>query len=223
MRRGEVMPRAEVVRRIEALGVIAVVRLDDSAQLRPVVDALVAAEIGAVELTMTTPGALEALASVAATYGDRVLLGVGSVLDAETARLAILAGAHFVVAPTCCVEVVEMCHRYGIVAMPGAYTPTEVVAAWQAGADFIKLFPAGTLGPDYIAMLREPLPQLRIVPTGGVNADNAGAFLAAGAVAVGVGGSLVDRTAVSRGDYTRLIEAAHRLKRAISAARERST
>ena len=149
----------------------------------------------------------------------QILLGAGTVLDAETARLAILAGARFIVSPTFSARVVELCHRYDVVAMPGAYTPTELVTAWEAGADLVKVFPAGGLGPGYLADLRGPLPQLRLVPTGGVTAENAGAFLAAGAVAVGVGGALVEREAVARGEYGRMTEQALRLTRAIRAAR----
>jgi len=212
--------RAETIRAIETQGAIAVVRLDDAAQLRPVADALAAGEIRAIEVTLTMRGALAALATLSADAGERMVVGAGSVLDAETARLSILAGARFVVAPIFSPAVVEMCHRYDVVAIPGAYTPTEIVTAWQAGADLVKLFPAGGLGPGYLSDLRAPLPQLRLVPTGGVSADNAAAFLAAGAVAVGVGGALVERGAVARGDYARLTAEARRLKQAIRSARE---
>ena len=168
---------------------------------------------------MTMRGALEALSSLSAEVGDRLLVGAGTVLDVETARLVIQAGARFVVAPTFRAAVVEMCRRYDVVAIPGAYTPTEIVTAWEAGADLVKVFPAGGLGPGYVKDLQGPLPQLRLVPTGGVTAENAGAFLAAGAVAVGVGGALVEREAVRRGDYARITEQARRLLRAVRAAR----
>jgi 2-dehydro-3-deoxyphosphogluconate aldolase/(4S)-4-hydroxy-2-oxoglutarate aldolase len=212
-------PRAKTVDALEALGAIAVVRLEDSARLRPVAEALAAGEIRAIEVTMTMPGAIDALAALNGALGERLVVGAGSVLDAETARLAILAGARFVVSPIFSPALVEMCHRYDVVAMPGAYTPTEVLTAWQAGADLVKLFPAGGLGPAYLKDLRGPLPQVRLVPTGGISADNVAAFLAAGAVAVGVGGSLVAREAVARGDYARLTEEARRLHRAIRSAR----
>jgi len=211
--------RAEAVATIEKLGAIAVVRLDDAARLRPVVEALAAGGVRAIEVTTTIPGALDALAALKRSPIGQILLGAGTVLDAETARLAILAGARFIVSPTFSARVVELCHRYDVVAMPGAYTPTELVTAWEAGADLVKVFPAGGLGPGYLADLRGPLPQLRLVPTGGVTADNAGAFLAAGAVAVGVGGALVEREAVARGEYGRMTEQALRLTRAIRAAR----
>jgi len=214
--------RAESVAALEALGAIAVVRLEDAARLRPVVEALAAGEVRAIEVTLTMPGALEALAALGPAFGDQILVGAGTVLDAVTARLAILAGARFIVAPTFSASVVEICHRYEVVAVPGAYTPTEILTAWEAGADLVKVFPAGGLGPGYLKDLRGPLPQLRLVPTGGVTAENAGAFLAAGAAAVGVGGSLVEREAVASGDYARITEQARRLKQAIRAAREGS-
>jgi 2-dehydro-3-deoxyphosphogluconate aldolase/(4S)-4-hydroxy-2-oxoglutarate aldolase len=214
--------RAESVAALEALGAIAVVRLDDAARLRPVVEALAAGEVRAIEVTLTMPGALEALAALGPAFGEQILVGAGTVLDAPTARLAIQAGARFVVAPTFSASVVEICHRYDVVAVPGAYTPTEILTAWEAGADLVKVFPAGGLGPGYLKDLRGPLPQLRLVPTGGVTAENAGAFLAAGAVAVGVGGALVEREAVARGDYARITEQARRLKQAIRTAREGS-
>jgi 2-dehydro-3-deoxyphosphogluconate aldolase/(4S)-4-hydroxy-2-oxoglutarate aldolase len=214
--------RAESVAAIEGLGAIAVVRLDEASRLPSVVDALAAGEVRAIEVTMTMPGALDALAALNPVLGDRILVGAGTVLDAETARLAILAGARFVVAPTFSAGVVQLCHRYEVVAVPGAYTPTEILTAWEAGADLVKVFPAGGLGPRYLEDLRGPLPQLRLVPTGGVTAENAGAFLRAGAVAVGVGGALVEREAVARGDYARITDQARRLTRAIGTARETS-
>jgi 2-dehydro-3-deoxyphosphogluconate aldolase/(4S)-4-hydroxy-2-oxoglutarate aldolase len=209
------MSRVETIRAIEAARAIAVVRLDDSRRLGPVVDALVAGGLRAVEVTMTTPGALDALATLAAR--DSLLLGAGSVLDAETARLAILEGARFIVAPAFSAALVEMCHRYDVAAMPGALTPTEILTAWQAGADLVKVYPAGRFGPAYLKDLRGPLPQVRLVPTGGVSAENAAAYLQAGAVAVGVGGALLDGAA--RGDYARVTDAARRLREAL---RERS-
>jgi 2-dehydro-3-deoxyphosphogluconate aldolase/(4S)-4-hydroxy-2-oxoglutarate aldolase len=214
--------RAESVAAIEALGAIAVVRLENAARLRSVIDALAAGEVRAIEVTLTMPGALDALAGLGPALGDQILVGAGTVLDAETARLAILAGARFVVAPTFSPGVVRVCHRYEVVAVPGAYTPTEILTAFEGGADLVKVFPAGGLGPGYLEDLRGPLPQLRLVPTGGVTAENAGAFLAAGAVAVGVGGALVERDAVARGDYARVTEQARRLTRAIRTARETS-
>jgi 2-dehydro-3-deoxyphosphogluconate aldolase/(4S)-4-hydroxy-2-oxoglutarate aldolase len=214
--------RVDCVRTLETLGAVAVVRLEDAGQLRPVVAALAAGEVHAVEITMTIPGALEAMAALKPIVDRRTLLGAGTVLDPETARLCILAGARFVVAPIVCPQVVAMCARYDVAAIPGAYTPTEVLAAWEAGADLVKVFPAGGLGPEYVKALLDPLPHLRLLPTGGVTADNAPAFLEAGAIAVGVGGALVERDAVARGDYGRITERARRLTAAIRSAQKRS-
>jgi 2-dehydro-3-deoxyphosphogluconate aldolase/(4S)-4-hydroxy-2-oxoglutarate aldolase len=215
--------RNQTVAALEALGAVAIVRLDDAARLRRVVDALVAGGIRAVEITLTMRGALEALAESTAALGESALFGAGSVLDAETARSAISAGARFVVGPTFCPAVVRTCRRYDVVAVPGAYTPTEICTAWEAGADLVKVFPAGQLGPTYLQDLRGPLPHLRLMPTGGVTIENAGAFLAAGAVVVGVGGALVEREAVAREDYARITERAQRLANAIQTARARSS
>jgi 2-dehydro-3-deoxyphosphogluconate aldolase/(4S)-4-hydroxy-2-oxoglutarate aldolase len=212
--------RSESVRVIEALGVVAVVRLDDATRLRTVVDALDAGGVRAIEITMTMQGALDALAGLAATAGERLLIGAGTVLDPETARLAVLAGARFVVAPTLRAEVLAMCRRYDVVAIPGGLTPTEILSAWEQGADLVKVFPAGALGPGYLRELRGPLPQVRLLATGGVGPDDAGAYVAAGAVAIGVGGALVERDAVARGDTARITEQAKRLTGAVRAARE---
>ncbi|HEX6835084.1 MAG TPA: bifunctional 4-hydroxy-2-oxoglutarate aldolase/2-dehydro-3-deoxy-phosphogluconate aldolase [Polyangia bacterium] len=214
--------RTECVETIRTLGVIAVVRLDDPAQLAAVVDALAAGDVRAIEVTMTMPRAIEALSALAPTRSERLVIGAGSVLDAETARVAILGGARFIVAPTFDAGVLAMCHRYDVVAIPGAYTPTEILTATTAGADLVKLFPASTLGPGYLRELKGPLPHVRLVPTGGVTAESAGAFVEAGAVAVGVGGALVPRDAVARGDWSRLTESARRLTAVVRSARERT-
>lgn len=212
--------RFDSLRSIERQRVLAVVRLDDPAPLRPVLEALAAGGICAAEIALTTPGALAAMATLTPELGSRVLIGAGTVLDPETARLAILAGARFIVGPTFSLPVLEVCHRYDVVAIPGAYSPTEILAAWEAGADIVKLFPARGLGPSYVRDLRGPLPQVRLLPTGGVNADNAAEFLAAGAMAVGVGGNLIDREAVARGDYAHITEVASQLSRAVSGLQE---
>jgi 2-dehydro-3-deoxyphosphogluconate aldolase/(4S)-4-hydroxy-2-oxoglutarate aldolase len=214
--------RNETLSTLEALGAVAVVRLENAARLRHVVNALVKGGIRAVEVTMTMQGALEALAETSSALGDTALVGAGSVLDAETARLVISAGARFVVGPTFNSDIVRTCRRYGVVSIPGAFTPTEICTAWEAGADLVKIFPASQLGPTYLKELRGPLPHLRLMPTGGVTTENAGAFLAAGAVAVGVGGALVEREAVAREEYARITERARRLVEAIHTARARS-
>jgi 2-dehydro-3-deoxyphosphogluconate aldolase/(4S)-4-hydroxy-2-oxoglutarate aldolase len=198
-----------------------VLRLDEPASLPGVIEALAKGGVRAIEVTLTTPGALEALAEHRATASDLVL-GAGTVLDVMSARMAIAAGARFVVSPVFDRALVEMCHRYDVPAMPGAYTPTEILTAREAGADLIKLFPAGGLGPGYLRDLRGPMPGLRLVPTGGVTVENAAAFLQAGAVAVGVGGDLIERAAVAHGDWARVTERARRLQTAVRAARERA-
>lgn len=214
--------RIDTAAALQQLGAVAVVRLENAGRLRPVLDALVEGGVRAAELTLTTEDALDVLAECTAALGDSVVLGAGTVLDAETARMAIAAGARFVVGPTLCPAVIRICRRYDVVAIPGAYTPTEIAAAWEAGADLVKLFPAGQLGPGYLKELRGPFPHLRLMPTGGVTADNAAGFIAAGAAAVGVGGFLVDRVAVDRGDYASITDRARRLVEVVRQARERA-
>ncbi len=213
------MAGSEVVGRIETSGVVAIVRLDAAAPLREVGRALAEGGIDVLEFTMTTPGALAAVEQGVADLGDRVVLGVGTVLDPETAALAIRAGAAFVVTPTLNPDVITLCRRYGVPVIPGAMTPTEILAAWQAGADVVKVFPAATLGPDFLRQVRAPLPQVKLMPTGGISAQNAGDYLRAGAVAVGVGGRLVDRTAVAEGRFDLLTARAEELVAAVRTAR----
>jgi 2-dehydro-3-deoxyphosphogluconate aldolase / (4S)-4-hydroxy-2-oxoglutarate aldolase len=210
--------RLVTLRTIERERVIAIVRFDDGSQVRPVAEALAEGGVRIIEVTMTIRGALDALAALASESSE-LLVGAGTVLDSETARFAILRGARFVVGPTFRPKVVELCHRYDVAAVPGAFTPTEIVRAWEAGADLVKLFPAGSLGPSYLKELRGPLPDLRLIPTGGVTAENAAEFLGAGAFAVGLGGALVDRDAVVRGEYGRITEHVQRLMRSIRPAR----
>lgn len=214
--------RVETATALEQLGAVAVLRLENAGSLRPVADALLEGGIRAIELTMTTRGALEALAQCSVALGDSALLGAGTVLDAETARMAVSAGARFVVGPTLVTDVIRICRRYEVVSIPGAYTPTEIATTWEAGADLVKVFPGGLLGPAYLRELRGPLPHLRLMVTGGVTLENAAAFLAAGAVAVGVGGALVERGAVERGDYAAITERARRLAAAVREARARA-
>jgi 2-dehydro-3-deoxyphosphogluconate aldolase/(4S)-4-hydroxy-2-oxoglutarate aldolase len=214
--------RIETAAALEELGAVAVVRLESAERLRPVVDALIEGGIRAVEVTMTTSGALESLAACSGALGDAVVLGAGTVLDAGTARMAVAAGARFVVGPTLCPDVIRTCRHYDVVSIPGAFTPTEIEAAWEAGADMVKVFPGGLLGPAYLRELRGPLRHLRLMPTGGVTLDDAADFLRAGAVAVGVGGALVERGAVERGDYAAITERARRLAAAVREARGRA-
>lgn len=199
--------------------IVAIVRLDSGEQLVKVAEALKAGGISAIEFTFSTPGALDMLKEASAHFGDEVLLGAGTVLDPETARAAILAGAEFIVTPSVNLATIAMCKRYGKPIVAGAMTPTEILTVWEAGADLVKVFPASAIGgPDYIKAVLAPLPQLRLVPTGGVSADNAAQFLKAGAVAVAVGGNLVDKKAVARGDWTAITAEAQRLVAAVRSA-----
>ena len=214
------MSRVETVRAIEACGVVAVIRLKEPEKLKAVVDALGEGGVRALEVTMTVPGAIQLIEQLAPTLPKGFLLGAGTILDAETARLAILAGARFVVGPVFRPEVVAMCHRYDVAAMPGCFTPTEILAAWETGADIVKVFPATALGPGFIKDVRGPLPQVKLMPTGGVTLDNAGEWIAAGAVAVGVGTALLDGAAIKAGHYAVIAENARKIVANVAAARK---
>lgn len=185
-------------------GVVAVLRAPNGEVLLDVAGALLAGGVEAIEVTFTVPGAHRVIEQVAAKLGDKVLLGAGTVLDPETARIAILSGAEFIVGPGVNVDVIQLCRRYDKAVLPGALTPTEVITAWQAGADIVKIFPSELTGPGYIKALRGPLPQIRMMPTGGVNLDTAAEFLKAGACALGIGGSLVEAKAVANKDMARI-------------------
>jgi 2-dehydro-3-deoxyphosphogluconate aldolase/(4S)-4-hydroxy-2-oxoglutarate aldolase len=198
------MSRENQLRQILDCGIVAVVRSPDSQQLVEVTRALADGGISVVEITMSVPDALGVLRQVRQALGERVLLGAGTVLDAETARAVVVAGAEFIVAPTVNYEVIRLCRRYDKLVMPGAFSPTEVLSAWEAGADIVKVFPADVLGPDYFKALRGPLPQIRLMPTGGVDLNTAAAFLKAGACCLGVGGQLVEPKAVAERNFDRI-------------------
>lgn len=198
------MSKEAQLRRIAGLGVVAVIRAQSGELLADVADALLAGGVDVLEITFTVPSAHRVVEQVADRLGDKVLLGAGTILDPETARIALLAGAQFIVAPTVNFEVIELCCRYGKVVMPGALTPTEVLSAWEAGGDVIKIFPSELTGPGYLKALRGPLPQVRMMPTGGVNLQTASEFLRAGAFALGIGGSLIEPKAVAAGDMARI-------------------
>ena len=201
--------------------VVAIVRLESAEGLLGAAEALRLGGISCIEFTFSTPGALDMLKEASARYRDEVLLGAGTILDPETARVAILAGAQFIVTPTLNFETIAMARRCGKPIIAGAMTPTEMLAAWEAGADLIKVFPASAVGgSEYIRAVLAPLPHLRLVPTGGVSADNAAQYLKAGAAAIAVGGSLVDRETVRRGDWPRVTQEAERLVQAVRGALE---
>jgi 2-dehydro-3-deoxyphosphogluconate aldolase/(4S)-4-hydroxy-2-oxoglutarate aldolase len=190
--------------RVLDCGIVAVVRSPDSQQLVEVTRALADGGVTVVEITMSVPGALDVLRQVRQALGDRVLLGAGTVLDTETARAVLLAGAEYVVAPTLNLEVIRLCRRYDKLVMPGAFTPTEILTAWEAGADIVKVFPADALGPAFFKALRGPLPQVRLMPTGGVDLNTAADFLRAGACCLGVGSQLVEPKAVAVRNFDRI-------------------
>lgn len=197
-------PRDERSARLTTPGIIAVVRARRADQVPPLTAALLAGGVIAVEITTTTPNAIEAIRGAHQQFGARVLLGVGTVLDLTTARAALDAGAEFVVSPILRRELVAVCHAAGVPVMLGAYTPTECQLAYEAGADFVKLFPADGLGPGYVKALRAPLTHLKLVPTGGVELANAADFLRAGCVALGCGSSLVSADILARDDWPEL-------------------
>ena len=183
-------------------GVIPVIRARSAAEALKVVEAIRKGGINTIEITMTVPGAIGVMESLAKEAGDEILLGAGSVLDPETARASILAGAEFIVGPCLNPELVRLCKRYSKIVIPGAMTPTEIVRAWEMGADVVKVFPAGQLGgPSYIKAVKAPLPQILLNPTGGVNLDNAGQFIKAGASVISVGSALVDKKAVAQAQF----------------------
>jgi 2-dehydro-3-deoxyphosphogluconate aldolase/(4S)-4-hydroxy-2-oxoglutarate aldolase len=198
------MSRETTLKRILDGGIVAVVRSESGEKLAQVVRALADGGVTAAEITFTVPDAVGVIRRVREELGDDVILGAGTVLDPETARAALLAGAEYIVAPTVNLDVIRLCRRYDKVVMPGALTPTEIVAAWEAGADVVKIFPADLGGPAYLKALRAPLPQVKMMPTGGVDLNTAEAFLKAGACCLGIGGSLVDPKAVAAGDFARL-------------------
>ena len=205
------MQRADIVARIERERIVAVLRLDAADRLSAVVEALAAGGIRVFEVTMTVPRAIEAIAHLTLTTPDDVLIGAGTVVDAATADRAIDAGARFVVGPVFRRDVIAACHDRGVPAMPGCLTPTEILDAWEAGADIVKVFPSTALGPTFIKDVRAPLPQVKLMPTGGVSIENAADWLRAGAVAVGMGSALVDAASVKAGDFASITRTAERL------------
>ena len=194
-------------KRILETGIVAIIRGIDADVCSEVVDAIAEGGVDVIEITANTPGAVEMIRQVSDEFED-IAIGAGTVLDAETARAVQLAGAEFVVTPTVNTDVIETCNRYGTPIATGVMTPTEALSATEAGADFCKLFPASTTGPRHVSAINGPLPQVPIIPTGGVSLDNAAAFFEAGAVALGVGSSIVDSDAIDAGEFDALTEAA---------------
>ena len=210
--------KAEIISRLVKPGIIAVVRAQKAEQVPPLCEALLAGGVLAIEITMTTPNALAAIRDARARFGERALIGVGTVLDGKTCQAAIDAGAEFVVTPICRIELVKLAQAADRPIMLGAYTPTEAQLAHEAGADFVKIFPADTLGPGFIRSLRAPLPHLKIVPTGGVDVGNVADFLKAGCAALGVGSSLVSTKILADADWPELTRRAKEFVKAANTA-----
>lgn len=200
------MTKQEILKTVFEEKVVAVVRVDDSDRLKKVVNAIYEGGVKIIEITMTVPNAIAMIEKMSSELGDKVLIGVGSVIDKQTAENAIKAGANYVVSPVTKKEVVETVLKYDKPVMPGAFTPTEALNAFEMGADIVKIFPADVLGMSFFKGVLAPMPHLKLMPTGGVSLTNAGEWLNAGACAVGVGSALVDKTAIKNEDYTKLTE-----------------
>lgn len=214
------MHRDVILRSILDIGVVPVVRTSTAESAVRAIEAVYRGGIRAAEITMTVPGAIKALEKLADAFGDKLVLGAGTVLDPETARMCMLAGAEFFVTPALNVKTIEMAKRYSKIIMPGALTPTEIVTAWEAGADFVKVFPCGSMGgPKYIKSLKAPLPQIEMVPTGGVSLENTADFLRAGAAAVAVGAELIDAKTINEGRYEVFEERARQFLAEVAKAR----
>lgn len=214
------MNKEAYVQAIIDTGIVAVIRVNSGAELLDTTIALNKGGVRALEITMTSPGALEAISEASEKLGEEAIIGVGSVLDPETARAAILAGAKFVVGPVLNTDVIRLCQRYSVPCIPGAFTPTEILHAWEAGADVVKVFPATKLGPSFFKDVLGPLPQVRLTPTGGVNLENAGEFIKAGASFVGVGSALVNKKLVAEKKWDELSALAAKFVEAVQTARK---
>jgi 2-dehydro-3-deoxyphosphogluconate aldolase/(4S)-4-hydroxy-2-oxoglutarate aldolase len=213
--------REAVTAAIERQGIVAVIRMKDPDKVQAVVDAIAAGGVRAIEVTMTVPGAIKLIAALAPRMPEGFLLGAGTVVDAATAAKVIDAGAQFIVSPIFRPSLIAACHERNVPVTPGCFTPTEILEAWDAGADLVKVFPATALGPGYIKDVRAPLPHVKLMPTGGVTVENAGEWIAAGAAAVGVGSALLDTKAIEAGDFSVLRAKAERIVANVKAARER--
>ncbi len=201
-------------------GVVAIVRVESAQEAVAVCTAIARGGVKPIEITTTVPGCIDAIKEFKSIIQDKVLVGAGTVLDPETARAVILAGAEFVVSPTLNLGVIEVCRRYSKIVIPGTFTPTEILTAWEAGADIVKVFPATVGGPQYLRDIKGPLPQIRLMPTGGVNLENTPDFIRAGAVAVAAGTSLVDKKAVKEKNYDLITETARKFVEAVKRARQ---
>ncbi len=211
--------RQAIVAEVERCGVVAIIRMKDPARLAGVVDALLTGGVRVLEVTMTVPGAIELIRGLAKALPEGLILGAGTVVDPETADRVIDAGAKFLVSPVMRVPLIELAGRRDVPIMPGCFSPTEILTAWEAGADIVKVFPATALGPGFLKDVHGPLPDVKLMPTGGVSVDNAGDWIRAGAVAVGVGSALLDAAAIASGQFGRITENAKRMIDNVNKAR----
>lgn len=214
------MEKQYIFNRMIEEGLIPVVRVSSAQEAMDVAEALKEGGCSFIEITMSVQGAIDVIKELTQKYKDEIIMGAGTILDPETGRAALLAGAQFIVSPTLNIDLIHLAHRYGAVVIPGAMTPTEILSAWNAGADMVKVFPAAQLGgPDYLKALKGPLPQILLVPTGGVTLQNTGAFIKAGASAVGAGGELVDKKAVKERKFHIITENTRAFLKTIHEAR----
>lgn len=214
------MDRLQITQNLYQTGIIAVIRAEQADNLLPAAQALLEGGVAFIEFTLTTPGALEVIRETARELSGRACIGAGTVLDAETARAAILAGAQFVVSPALDEDTIRLCRAYDVLVIPGAFTPTEVLKAWKSGADLVKIFPAGVGGPGMIKDLKGPFPQIKLVPSGGVDFQTAGEFIRSGAYALGAGSSLVSSRMIAAGDFGQIRENARRYIEIVRSARK---
>lgn len=214
------MNKQQIVGHIEELGLVPVVRASSADEAMQAIDAIKAGGVNVLEITMTVPGAVKVIEKVADKYGSDVLVGAGTVLDPETARACLLAGAQFIVSPALNLDTISLCHRYSAPVCPGVLSPTEVITAWSAGVDFVKVFPCGSVGgASYVKNLKGPFPQVKIIPTGGVSLTTAADFIKAGASALGVGTDLVDVKAIREGNADIVTERARQFVEIVRSAR----
>jgi 2-dehydro-3-deoxyphosphogluconate aldolase/(4S)-4-hydroxy-2-oxoglutarate aldolase len=205
------MTKSDVLQTLSASGVVAVIRMKEPDKLAKVIDAVRQGGVRCIEITMTVPGAVEIIRTLVNSMPKDVLIGAGTVTTPQNAEDVIAAGATFVVSPVLNLDVISVCKKHSVACMPGCYTPTEIFTAWNAGADVCKVFPATSLGPKYFKDLSGPFPHIKLMPTGGVTIDNVGEWIAAGAVAVGIGSDLLDKKAIDEGRYEVLTERAARM------------